>query len=544
MWVGLAVLLVFGPLVGAGYVWDDDALIVQNTALSGWKAFFSAWTGGLWDHTPQAQHPPIYYRPVMLWSLQVDHLLGGSARLAHLHSLGWHLLNVGLVAVVARRLGCSSTAAWTSAGLFGLHPVAVESVAWISARNDPMSVAAILGMLAVSLRPGSKPRLVHLAAMAAFGAAAKETAYLAPVCLAPVLWAARRPIGRPVLGALIGVSAVLIGRWLAGVAWPPGADAAHLLASAWPTSAWAMDALAMPSVRAPGGHLAWPEPIPMVGVLAGLAGGLVLLWAGRRKALGLSVLGVIGVLPAWPAVAHVGLFGDRYLLLSLAGFALAVATSLDRATRARRLRPELWLLLALPHAVTASASVTAWQDDTTLWTAAVERHENPHTAGSLAKVLELQGDLDGAAHWYSVATMAPRPLPHACWNVAAIELKRGAPADAGEVGLRALAAGCPSDPELICPTAYGLAAKGLWTAAEEVLAKLTTRGTGLCTITKLAGSARRREVSALDAAVAGESPGWTSLAERLGLLLRSGGDLETAEWVDALARERQREEGG
>ena len=76
------------------------------------------------------------------------------------------------------------------------------------------------------------------------------------------------------------------------------------------------------------------------GVLSAVAGiGLVLV-VGRKRALALLVFGGLGALPAWPAVAHVGLFGDRYLLLPLAAVALAVAAALAAAAAATAVTAE------------------------------------------------------------------------------------------------------------------------------------------------------------------------------------------------------------
>ena len=542
--VGLAIVLVFSPLVGAGYVWDDSILIMQNTALSGWDGLMAAVSGGLWDHTPSAKQPPLYYRPLMLWSLIVDRWLGGGPGLAHAHSLFWHLLNVWLVRVIAARMGCGAAAAWTAAAVFGLHPVAVEAVAWVSARNDPMAVCGVLGAAAVALRAERPADLVAVGALAALGAGAKETAYLAPAYLVPIVWSVGRSVKGPALAALLGVVGVVGCRLAAGVAWPARADGAHLLASGWPAAMWAVDAVAVPSLRVPGAHLAWPEPIPVVGALLGALATAVVAWAGGRRSVGLLFVAVLGALPAWPAVAHVGLFGDRYLLLSLAAAALAVAVAIDPVARRHRLRPEVWLVVALPYAVAAAASIPAWSTDSALWSLAVERHRNPHTAGSLAKVLEVDGRLDEAASWYQVAVEPPRPLEHACWNVAALEIKRGFPASAGAVGMRALASGCPADRELACPTAYGLAWSGEWDGSEAVLTRLKGPGTGLCSIARLAVQARNRDADALEQAVGGDSARWTVLADRLGRLLRAGGDLDTAAWVDARAREGQGLSGG
>ena len=119
------VALVFAfyfPALGAGFVWDDDKYVTENPLLTepdGWKQiWFSA-------HT-QSQYFPLVYS-----TFRLEHALWG------LHPLGYHLVNVVLhganavlVWAVLRRLAVP--AAWLGAAIFALHPVQVESVAWVT----------------------------------------------------------------------------------------------------------------------------------------------------------------------------------------------------------------------------------------------------------------------------------------------------------------------------------------------------------------------------------------------------------------------------
>ena len=64
----------------------------------------------------------------------------------HLQSLWWHLLCVGLLFRLLQGF-VDRSAAWAAAAVFALHPALSESVVWISARNDLMATAFLLGML-------------------------------------------------------------------------------------------------------------------------------------------------------------------------------------------------------------------------------------------------------------------------------------------------------------------------------------------------------------------------------------------------------------
>lgn len=528
------IALVFSPLLTADYVWDDAALILENPSLTGSGGLVRAWTDGLWASTPREQDPALYYRPWMLWSLWVDARTGPHPGFAHAHSLAWHLVCVLLARVVARRSGLSSAGAWAVAAGIGLHPVVVESTAWVSARNDPMALVGALGVLALSLGAHSKRTPAYIGAMALLAAGSKESAYLLPLAMVPVLWAAKRPWVRPAAATTVAVAAIIGARLLAGVGWPTGADLDHLVASAGPMLRHTLTAVVAPGLRVPGEHLAWPAASSTPWWLAGVGLLGAVAWKGGRSARAWLVFAALGTVPAWPAVAHVGQFGDRYLLWTVAGVVFAIGHTLQGVPhRARFVMAALGLAW---WARSAGVSVPAWLDDSRLWTAAVEEHPNPHTAGSLAKVLELSGDLDGAAHWYAEATTGPRPLEHACWNVAALEVKRGQPAAAARVGERALQSGCAPDAELVCPTALGHAWSGAWSFAASRSGPVASDPTGLCNLVGLVLAARSGDWSALDRAAGADPTQRGRLADQLGRVLLAGGDVDTAQAVEAWVR--------
>ena len=131
----LLVLLAYLPALRAGYVWDDDDYITQNPTLTDLKGLVRIWT--------QPGAVPQYY-PVVHTTYWVERHLWG------LRPLGYHLVNIllhGLGAVlfwsVLRRL--SLRGAWIGAALFALHPVGVESVAWVTERKNVLSTCFYLG---------------------------------------------------------------------------------------------------------------------------------------------------------------------------------------------------------------------------------------------------------------------------------------------------------------------------------------------------------------------------------------------------------------
>jgi protein O-mannosyl-transferase len=138
-----ATLAVYGQVAGFAFTnYDEDKMILDNPAvLSGltpqgiWWALTNSWFE--------------YWHPVTWWSHMLDcELFGPSPGWHHLVNLGFHLANTLLLFAVLRQMtgarqGRQNSAAfWCSAmvaALFALHPLHVESVAWVAERKDVLS---------------------------------------------------------------------------------------------------------------------------------------------------------------------------------------------------------------------------------------------------------------------------------------------------------------------------------------------------------------------------------------------------------------------
>ena len=124
-------LLAYWRIFHCDFIWDDDDYVTQNPALRGeiWK---------IWFHPTSL---PQYY-PLVHTTFWLEY------RIWDLHPLGYHLVNIALHAVSAvlllrlgRRLaipGITFAALW-----FLVHPVSVESVAWVTERKNALSRLAI-----------------------------------------------------------------------------------------------------------------------------------------------------------------------------------------------------------------------------------------------------------------------------------------------------------------------------------------------------------------------------------------------------------------
>lgn len=125
------VLASYSPSLFCGFIWDDDAGIVENPDLRSLSGLREIWANP-WK-TPQGHYQPLVYS-----SFWLEYQLWG------LRPVGYHLVNVLLHAANAillwgllRRIGLHG--AWPAAALFAVHPVNAESVVWIIERKNVLS---------------------------------------------------------------------------------------------------------------------------------------------------------------------------------------------------------------------------------------------------------------------------------------------------------------------------------------------------------------------------------------------------------------------
>ncbi len=140
-----AAVVAFLPALGGGFVWDDAYYVRDNHAMRGpgiaaiaW-AFRSVVLGN--------------YQPLTLLSLALDQrLFGPGPFVFHLTNILLHAVNALLVHRLLLALSGRRDAAWAGALLWAVHPLRVESVAWISARKDVLYVLFFLGALLAYVR--------------------------------------------------------------------------------------------------------------------------------------------------------------------------------------------------------------------------------------------------------------------------------------------------------------------------------------------------------------------------------------------------------
>ncbi|KAB2649454.1 MAG: tetratricopeptide repeat protein [Verrucomicrobiota bacterium] len=127
-------LFVYSPIWSASWVWDDTIEILNNLEIRGSISSLSS----IWVNPRGLDYLPV--KSTLQWFEW--HLWGANPLGYHLVSLGLHLCSSLLVWRILKKLGLSL--AWWGGVLFLVHPIAVQSVAWISELKNTLSLPLML----------------------------------------------------------------------------------------------------------------------------------------------------------------------------------------------------------------------------------------------------------------------------------------------------------------------------------------------------------------------------------------------------------------
>lgn len=181
----IAVMASFWPALEAGFIYDDRFFVVENQAIRDIRNIAEYFTS---PQTTTASVPwnPIW-RPLRNLSYAIDYQFWGLRPIGfHLTNLWLHWLNGILFFLIARRFFSDSRSCLLAAGFFILHPAQVETVAWVSGRDDLLMALFILGSWRLRMEHQASGKKVFLIlALLSFTLAlfSKETAAAMPLAL-------------------------------------------------------------------------------------------------------------------------------------------------------------------------------------------------------------------------------------------------------------------------------------------------------------------------------------------------------------------------
>jgi protein O-mannosyl-transferase len=129
----LVAFIAYLPTLSNEFVWDDDALLTNNDFIKSPDGLYKFWYA-----TEQMDYWPVTYSTLWIeWRLWGMHSTG-----YHINSLILHIVASLLIWVILKKL--SIPGAFLAAIIFAVHPVNVESVAWIAQRKNLMAMLFFL----------------------------------------------------------------------------------------------------------------------------------------------------------------------------------------------------------------------------------------------------------------------------------------------------------------------------------------------------------------------------------------------------------------
>ena len=481
--VVLAAVTIFAyrPAWHGGFLWDDDAYIINNellTAANGWQR--------IWFSLDS----PSQYFPFTYSTFRLEHALWG------LNTTGYHwvnlLLHVGnalLVWAVLVRLKVPG--AWLAAAIFALHPVQVESVAWITERKNVLMgfffLLTLLAWIAFADERTRRRWIFYCLALICYVLAlsAKATACTLPAALFLILWLQKRPITMGRLIQIVPFIVLGVGMGLLAVWWERyhqgtnrdvftflGPIERILVAS---RAVWFyLSKLFWPSNLTfiyPRWNISPAHVVDYIWLLAGVAAGVAIYFLRRYVGRSVEVAAAFFVATLIPVLGFIMLFtfrytfvADHYQYLACIGpIALAsagIVTLSDRFTHYRAVIVSAALLVVASFGTLTWRQAATYSDIETLWRTTLARNPECWMAHTNIGIVFLQqGKIDEAIAHYRLALQMQPDSWDAEYNLGTALVAKGQVDDAilhceRAVGMR------PTDPDAQVSLGNALFAKG------------------------------------------------------------------------------------
>ncbi len=421
----LATVLAYHPVWRAGFIWDDDVYVTRNPLLTAPDGLQRIW----FSFDSPSQYFPLTYTTFYLerifWSL---------------HPEGYHCINILLHAanaLLAWRLlaRLRVPGAWLAAALFALHPVQVESVAWITERKNLLMVffflLALLAWTKFIDETTKRPWRFYVLALVlcVLALSAKTTACTLPAALVLLLWLNKVPIGLRRLAQIVPFLALGVCMGLVTIWW----ERFHQHTHGGVFSIGLLDRLLIASRNLwfYAGKILWPtnltfsyprwkittaDPVAYGWLLATVALGVVIWRAREWLGRGMGVALVFYAATLSPVLGFIMLYtfrysfvADHYQYLACLGPLALVAAGIERglswvAGRTPFPKPMGYtVVLAILGGLTW-VQCEQYVDIETLWRATVARNPSSWMAhDNLANVLGQKGKVVAAIAEYRKA---------------------------------------------------------------------------------------------------------------------------------------------
>jgi tetratricopeptide (TPR) repeat protein len=418
----IVTIFAYYPAWHAGFIWDDDAYVTENPLLTAPDGLRRIWF---------SFDTPSQYFPLTYTAFYLEHAFWG------LNPAGYHCVNILLHAanalLVWRLLArLRVPGAWLAAGVFALHPVQVESVAWVTECKNVLMVFFFLLTLLAWIRFTDEKtmhswRFYTLALVFyALALSAKTTACTLPAVLLLILWLKKTSISWRRLAQVAPFVVLGIGMGLVTVWWERHHQGTQgKLFEIGPVDRVLIASRALWFYAA---KLLWPanlifsyprwtisavNPMAYGWVVATVVLGVVIWRVRRRTGRGVEVALIFFAATLSPVLGFIMLYtfaysfvADHYQYLACLGpIALATAGIKLGLERIAKQRPILWpvfcAVLLLTLGVLTWRQCGMYKDVETLWRTTIARNPDSWLAyDNLGLALDRQGKVNEAIVQY------------------------------------------------------------------------------------------------------------------------------------------------
>jgi hypothetical protein len=441
--VGIVLILIaFWPAFNAGFVnWDDNLYVYENATVQSLSNF------GTIISEPVAGN----YHPLTMISLAVDYAIsGGKAGWFHAVNLFLHIINFVLVFLLFYHLsGKKKWLAAVVAFLFALHPLHVESVAWISERKDVLYSAFFLGalLLYLSYLKDKRPvRLLGVGVLFLFSLLSKPAAVVFPLVLLVIDFYYSRLGERKtyiekipffVMSLIFGIITLSVqksaGSFSDTQLYPL---ASRFFFANYGVAFYLFKTLIPFNLSAFYPFPAVNQALPVYYYLSLLVTlallGLVVFSAKKNKMLTFSILFYVINLVLVLQFFSVGsaVVADRYSYLPLLGPFFLVGFYVQKTIDINRGKATyvvlgLAFVVLLGLTVLTRRQVATWQNGAALWEQAIKAAASGQAYSNRAQIYREEGNVDKAFEMYSKAIETDRYESDALVNRANIYFNRG-----------------------------------------------------------------------------------------------------------------------
>jgi protein O-mannosyl-transferase len=445
-------IIAYLPASHGGFIWDDDDYVTNNPLITAPDGLKRIWF---------SLDSPSQYFPLVYSVFRVEHGLWG------FNSAGYHWINILLHATNAvllwgflKRLQVPG--AWLAAAIFALHPVQVESVAWITELKNVLSLFFFLLTLfawwAFVNEAGNRRWRFYALSLGCYALAlfSKTTVSTLPLVLLLILWLKEKRIDRTRLLEIIPFFILSIAMGLLTVWWERYHQGTHgqnfsisfvgrlLIAS---HALWFYLGKLLWPVRLTFSYPRWaiePGNFIAYGWLALCAGtALLILYLRRFFGRSMEVTALFFAISLGPLLGFVMLYtfrytfvADHYQYIASIGPISLAAAGVANAYRRFKKTGQFLLSIGCGMLLLMLAGLTWRQSETyanaeTLWLTTLDRNPKSVLAhNNLGLILLDRGDPDGAINDFRTALAQSPDDGELHNNLGNALLKKGLMADA------------------------------------------------------------------------------------------------------------------